>query len=470
MPKFSVESKIRSGLAVGLAGLLGFGWLTAHTITKLVATDDWVAQTHEVLTELESTRAALTEEEAGLRGYLLAGSPDFLADRQASVQRLLTDVAGLRHLTADNPAQQRELTQLEPLITRRLHEQDDRLTAFRQQGFQTATVAAPLRQSQAELEDIHKLIDNMHSREELLLTQRTELSRASARLSLVVVLAGSLLTCAVGLGAILLAHRDFKLRARAEEKTRESEAQLESILNNSPAVIFLKDPQGRYLFVNRRYQELAGAPLHQIVGKTGFEIFKPDIAQAAREHDLQVLQSGKPLEFEESTLYPDGPHIHLAVKFPLFNAAGAIYAICGVSTDITERKRAGEQILQLNAELQRRAGQLENANQELEAFSYSVSHDLRAPVRHIDGFVKIWEKQAGASLDERGRRYLGIIADSARQMGALIDDLLVFSRMSRVEMRHTKVALDSLVHEAVAASNRKPMAGRSSGPSPSCPK
>jgi len=100
--------------------------------------------------------------------------------------------------------------------------------------------------------------------------------------------------------------------------------------------------------------------------------------------------------------------------------------------------------------LHRRAEQLETANRELEAFSYSVSHDLRAPLRHIDGFVKILEKQSGPNLDERGRRYLGIVADSARQMGVLIDDLLVFSRMSRAELRRSKVSLNSLVHEAMA--------------------
>ena len=112
--------------------------------------------------------------------------------------------------------------------------------------------------------------------------------------------------------------------------------------------------------------------------------------------------------------------------------------------DVTEQKRAEQEIIRQKIEL-------EAANKELESFSYSVSHDLRAPLRHVDGFVKLLERQGGKNLDDQGRRYLGIIADSARQMGTLIDDLLVFSRMGRAELRRSKVAPESLVHEVVDA-------------------
>jgi light-regulated signal transduction histidine kinase (bacteriophytochrome) len=94
---------------------------------------------------------------------------------------------------------------------------------------------------------------------------------------------------------------------------------------------------------------------------------------------------------------------------------------------------------------------LRTANEELESFSYSVSHDLRAPLRHIDGFVDLLRKQAMQKLNERENRYLNIIANSARQMGALIDDLLVFSRMSRSELRRVRVASKSLLDEAISA-------------------
>jgi len=110
--------------------------------------------------------------------------------------------------------------------------------------------------------------------------------------------------------------------------------------------------------------------------------------------------------------------------------------------DITERRRAA-------VELKRRGELLEAANKELEAFSYSVSHDLRAPLRHIDGYAALLRKSVDQSLNEKAARYLQTISDSAKQMGQLIDDLLVFSRMGRQEMLHTLVSLDQLIKDVL---------------------
>jgi len=561
----SVENKIRLGLAAGLAVLLGAGWLSYHTTTKLIATEDWVSHTQDVITGLESVSASLEEVETEQRGYLLTGSPKFLEDRQSAVRQLTVHLNQLRQTLTNNPEQQHHLAQLEPLIAERLSLLDERITVFRQSGREASADAGAMLKGKAVMDNIREVIGQMRSLENNLLVQRVQLSRAGVRWSLSVIVIGSFLACALGVVAFILLNRDFKLRALAEDRVRAGRAELDSILNNSPAIILVKDVEGRYQFVNRRFLQVTGFSLEQVVGKTGFELFEKEIAEAARGHDLKVLRSEEPLEFEETVRYPDGPHTHLAVKFSLRDAAGRIYAICGVSTDITERKRAeeerdrffnlsrdlmciigfdhrfrtvnpawertlgftreemlgkpfiefvhpddrpatlaeaeklvgggeviyfenryvckdgsyrwlawsaraavpqglmyatardisewketNEQILRLNLELHRRAEQLETANRELEAFSYSVSHDLRAPLRHIDGFVKILEKQSGPNLDDRGRRYLGIVADSARQMGVLIDDLLVFSRMSRAELRRSKVSLNSLVHEAMA--------------------
>jgi len=130
---------------------------------------------------------------------------------------------------------------------------------------------------------------------------------------------------------------------------------------------------------------------------------------------------------------------------PLETEEGTL--VSGAIRDITDRKYREMHIQELNQELTKRSTDLLATNKELEAFAYSISHDLRAPLRHMVGFTELLQKNSSSLLDEKGRRYMMMILESAKRMGTLIDDLLAFSRIGRAETRETMVSLDQLVKE-----------------------
>ena len=125
-------------------------------------------------------------------------------------------------------------------------------------------------------------------------------------------------------------------------------------------------------------------------------------------------------------------------------------AILETNNDITERKRREEEIRSLNQELAKRSTELEATNKELEAFAYSVSHDLRAPLRHMSGYAELLQKRAASVLDDKSQRYMTMILEAAKRMGNLIDDLLAFSRIGRAETQKTQVNLEQLVKEVLS--------------------
>ena len=141
---------------------------------------------------------------------------------------------------------------------------------------------------------------------------------------------------------------DINERKEAENALRKNEELLQSILDNTTAVIYVKDPDGKYLHSNSMHKKLFLKDDKDIIGKDDHHIFPKDIDDAFRVNDLKVLQTNAPVEFEEVAPHDDGPHTYISIKFPINDEEGNPYAVCGISTDITERKKTSERIEALN--------------------------------------------------------------------------------------------------------------------------
>jgi hypothetical protein len=250
--------------------------------------------------------------------------------------------------------------------------------------------------------------------------------------------------------------RTAQLETALEELGR-SEAHYRMLFDSNPHPMWVYDAQTlRYLAVNDAAIRHYGYTREEFLGMTPLEVRPPEDREAVREV-MAGLDEGRMHRGTFRHLKKDGERIFVEISSQALRFLGRPARLV-LADDITARKQAEDGIRKLNEELEERVKQrtaaLEATNSELEAFSYSVSHDLRAPLRHIGGFANLLDEDSGPRLGESGQRFLKVIRDAATQMGRLIDDLLLFSRMGRVDMRRESVDMGALAREAVAEVER----------------
>jgi PAS domain S-box-containing protein len=218
---------------------------------------------------------------------------------------------------------------------------------------------------------------------------------------------------------------------------------LDAIIENIPHMIFVKDAE-RLAFerFNRAGEALLGVTRDELIGKNDYDFFPADQAQFFQAKDRNTLESKALLDISEEPIEtPRGTRWLHTKKVPILGENGAPAYLLGISEDITDRKRAAQALM-------RAKEAAESASRELESFSYSIAHDLRAPLRSIDGFSQALLEDYSEQLDEEGRSHLRRVRNAAQRMAFLIDDLLKLSRLTRAEMHRTSVDLSALARSA----------------------
>ncbi|MGA9897522.1 MAG: PAS domain S-box protein [Terriglobales bacterium] len=244
--------------------------------------------------------------------------------------------------------------------------------------------------------------------------------------------------------------RDITERRQAEERN----ARLAAIVESSDDAIISKTLEGTITAWNRGAEKVFGYSSSEAVGKPMRMLLPPERANE-EPAILTRIQRGESVDhFETVRVRKDGKKIDISATIsPILDRSGVIVGASKIARDITERRTSEREIRRLNDELEQRViertAQLETAKNELEAFTYSVSHDLRAPVRHIAGFCTILMEDCAPQLDAEAKRHLARIQEGTRRMGVLVDELLALARVGRQSLSWQPTRLNTLVDDVV---------------------
>lgn len=436
-PRHPAERKVHVAFAVSLLCLAAVGIAAHRSVIHLRENIGWVEHTHQVLDQLDGLDADIADLQNALRGYGLGRGDSDRNAIAATADAMSADIGNIRQLVADNAEQERRIRDLADIVGDYGRFGHEVVTVGQTRGIDAARALILTDHGVRLRQAARAVMDAMRDIERRLLAEREARARASAATTHLVIFVGSLLALVlVGVSSIVI-RRDFTGRRKAEQ-------QLERFFTLSLDFLAIAGSDGYFKRVSSGVVDILGWTPEEFISRPYLELVHPDDREATMAEARRQTERGeKVLHFENRYRHKDGSWRVLSWR-SVPSGEGLMY---GAARDVTEQRRVDEEIRRLNATLQMRAEEIEAAHKELEAFSYSVSHDLRAPLRHIQGYMDMLERELAGRLDGEAQRYLTTIGKSAQRMSDLIDQLLSFSRMGRTEMQTGVVDIAQLIAE-----------------------
>ncbi len=443
-------NKVAIAIALGLLLLGSVSGLSYWNALREEKDRQLVIHTYQVLESIDGLSLDLADADGGQRGYALTADPAYLPPFNAEINRIPSTLAQLRQLTADNPNQQRKLDVLEPLVREKIAQMRTAVE-LRKNRRVDARQELALQETDKNLAvKIHEQLTAMADEEQRLLQQRTAKAAAAFRNTKAAMLLRNVLAICLLLGAGLVIRREFGQRQKAETALRTSEERFRLMVSDvATYAILTLDPDGLVVTWNAGAQRIKGYREEEIVGQHFSRFYPPeDIAAGKPEMELKIAAAEGRIEDEGWRIRKDGSRFWASVVVTAMrDARGKLVGFSKVTRDLTESKRAEEEVRNLNRSLEQRVTELTIVNRELDGFTYSLAHDLRAPLRHMHGFAELLWRSSHENLRDEEKSFLTTILNSSKEMGRLVDGLLNFARLGRTDLKQTRVDLRQVVED-----------------------
>lgn len=433
---------------------VGVACVAYRSVRTFEAKSVWIQHTHAVLQRLEETHSTLRDLVANARGYALSAKHEYLLGFEADRIALFGMLDGLRALQIDNQAQLARLARLSEHIARRVELARTLLEVDK--NAQLDNIHAHGRDMS---EAIRKQFVELKQVESTLLAERSIDAQNSIRWAILAIVSGSVVSLAILMAVYLRLRREMQSRREAQARAQMHATEAADLYNQAPCGYHAVDEEsGLILQINDTELSWLGYTREQVVGQLGqADLLAPESAEryqlAVRAHlarDQAVGNIALDCRRADGTQFP-----------ALLSASTARHPDSGqrisrhVLQDLSVRKQAEHEIEALNASLRRNALHLSNLNKELESFSYSVSHDLRAPLRAISGYALMVEEDYAEALDVKGQELLQVIRKNVKKMDALISDLLKLSKSTTGELTLSSFSMQEVVEQCINGLQRE---------------
>jgi signal transduction histidine kinase len=441
--------------AVGFVGAMTLlvysaclAWLHAARTQESASRVSQIYMAEAGLTELLSS---IQDIETGARGYVISGDASYLEPFEAAVKNVADQQHRVLAMMGDEHARA-SVSALEALITERIAIARHIINLRQNFGFDVAQQAVTEGSGKKVMDRIRATVANLRDSDHVLLNQRIKGAEREAAIVPVLIVISTGASAGLLMFVFLLVLGENRLRQRAEEALRTSAGRLDLALQSGHMSAWDLDLIHDTAWRSLEHDQIFG--YESLLPEWGYELFLQHVAPGDREHVAHCFEEAfrtDRLELECQITRSDQVRRWILARGEVQRDEQAQpVRMLGTVTDISEQKRVEAELSRQTQALQVANELLHAANAELGSFSYSVSHDLRAPLRHVQGYVELLTREIAASqLSDKARHYLQTITNASVEMGHLIDDLLAYSRMGQVELHESRVRLDELAQDTI---------------------